>query len=105
MLTQKQKYSKNDVITVMTSLGQEIIGRFKSEENGYLTISNPRTLIQTEKGAAFSICVVMAGTNSDIEINQSAIAYRYNPDPDLVHDYESSVSGLLLPKKQQGIIT
>jgi hypothetical protein len=42
--------SIGEIVTIRTNAGEEIIGRFYSEDDKFITLNKPRALIPTQKG-------------------------------------------------------
>jgi hypothetical protein len=88
----KTSYKVGDVVTVKLISGEELVGKFESEDDKSLTLHYPLTLIATEKGlglqqflftaevarsytirhAAYSICVPTAKQFAESYSNQTS---------------------------------
>jgi len=53
-------YKKNQVVSVISNVG-EYVGKFISEDDGSITIGNPRMLISGEDGVGFARGVCVTG--------------------------------------------
>ena len=42
--------SIGEIVTIRTNAGEEIVGRFDSEDEKFITLSKPRALVPTQKG-------------------------------------------------------
>ena len=92
-------YEANQVVTLKTVYGEEIISRIESETATHYVLKKPLVLITTPNGglglapAAFSI----PGANS-IMLNKHAVALHGLTDTDIAGQYMEKTTGLTIVK-------
>ena len=79
------------------SSGEEFIGKVTDETAVSYTISNPRCLVQTERGLQFAPLMMLGELEGDVTVPKPLISSK--PNNSLLGQYESSISGIALPKK------
>ena len=100
MLLQKQTLPYIGVFKLNS--GEEFIGTVVEESMVSYTISKPRCLVQTDKGLQFAPLIMMADLEGTAVVPKPVITAA--PNPGLLTQYESLISGIALPAKS-GIIS
>ena len=87
-----------DVVTVLTALGTEYVGRLKTMDKNGITLSNPLLVTTNDKGIGFANCVAMTGTThpKHLLINLSQIVFVTETNEMVVKAWVESTSGLVL---------
>lgn len=89
-------YKANDTITVRTSAGEEIVGRFVEENDKTITLTKPLALMQTQQGIGLGPFAFTVDPQSKISLNKSAILFVHKTEKSMADQYIQSTSGLTL---------
>jgi len=86
-----------DVVTVLTSLGTEYVGRLQSMDKNGITLSNPLLVTTNEKGIGFANGVAMTGTThpKSLLINLTQIVFVTETNTMVEKAWQESTSGLV----------
>lgn len=87
----------NDVVAVMCNSG-EYVGKYKSEDDNVVTITDPRMVVSTQEGLGFAhgICVTGEADVSTVDIYKSSICFVTKVNEDLRKAYVKNTSGLIV---------
>lgn len=86
----------NDVVSVITGTG-EYVGKFQGQnEDGTVTLADPRLLIAQDGGVGFAKGVCMTGQLDTEEVVFRDYVYYTKTSDDFEKSYRSAVSGLVL---------
>lgn len=69
----EKKFSEGDVVTLKVISGEEILGRFVSEDMSSITISKPLMIAMTPKGPAMAPVMVTVNPETQLSFNKQAI--------------------------------
>ena len=89
----------NDVITVVTSLSTEYVGKFKKMDEIGITLEDPKLIAMSEKGMGFAGGIAMTG-NPDpkqVLINASQIVFVTETNEEVIKAYRQATSGIITP--------
>jgi len=87
----------NDVISVVSTVG-EFIGKFVSEEDGKITLKDPRMVVHGESGMGFARGLSMtSGEEADeCSFYTTNVVFVAEVHKDVVSSYREFTSGLIL---------
>ncbi len=87
----------NDIVTVLTSLGTEYVGKMSSMSANGITLANPLLVTTSDKGIGFANGVAMTGTKNPeaLLINLSQIVFVTETNEAVVKVWRQSTSGLI----------
>lgn len=86
----------NDVVTIKTVSGEEIVGRLvQSKANSFL-ISKPLVVMATQQGLGLGPLAFTINPDTKVEINSSAVLFMAKTDAEMAKQYASSTSGIQL---------
>ena len=88
----------NDVVTVVTSLGTEYVGKMKAMDTNGITLADPRLVTPSEKGLGFAAGIAMTGTMNPTQvlINIAQIVFITETNEQVVQAYRKATSGLVV---------
>ena len=86
---------KGEVVTVVTLAG-EFVGKFNKEGDGYISLDDPRMLVQNEQGVGFAhgICLTGKQNPDEVTFNQYVMVTPTNDQYEKA--YRQATSGLVL---------
>ena len=88
----------NDIVTVLSSLGTEYVGKFKSMDTNGIMLENPKLISMSEKGMGFAGGIAMTG-NPDpkqVLININQIVFVTETNEAVIKAYHQATSGLVV---------
>ena len=87
----------NDVVTVLSSLGTEYVGKFKSMDSLGLTLEDPKLITMSDKGMGFAGGIAMTGNPdpNQVLINLSQIVFVTETNEAVVKAYRQATSGII----------
>ena len=89
----------NDIVTVLSSLGTEYVGKFKSMDTNGIMLEDPKLVAMSEKGMGFAAGIAMTG-NPDpkqVLINLSQIVFVTETNDMVAKAYRQATSGIITP--------
>jgi hypothetical protein len=87
-------YKATDTITIRTTAGEEIVGRFVEEDANYVKITKPLALQATQQGIGLGPWVFTVDPVSTIKLNKSAIVFVHKTAKDMASQYVQATTGL-----------
>lgn len=89
------KYKAGDVVVLKVSTGEEVFGRFVSQEFNKITLAKPRTIVVTEKGVALAPYVRIGDPDAEYEFELAQIVTTIKAVKELADDYLASTSKIV----------
>jgi len=87
-------YKASDAVTVMTSGGSEVIGRFVEENNETITLEKPMVVMATQQGLGLGPFSFTINPSSKLKLNKSALLFVHKTDGEMAKQYLSSTSSI-----------
>lgn len=87
-------YKAGDTVTIKTTAGEEILGRFVEENDKAVTVNKPMTLMQTQQGIGLGPFAFTVDPQSKIALNKSAVLFVHKTEKSMADQYIQSTSGL-----------
>lgn len=87
-------YKAQDVVTVKTAAGEELVGRFIEENDKTITIQKPLALMATQQGIGLGPFSFTVSPDAKIKLNKEAILFVHKTDSDMAKQYMSSTTGI-----------
>lgn len=97
-------YEHGDIVTVYLQTGQEILGKFVSEDDNQTTITKPLTIAMGPKGAMFQTFTVTGDSEYDVQFKSNKIISVLKTRKDTADSYTQATSTIITPDKG-GLIT
>ena len=102
MLKQK-RYEENDIVTVVLTGGQELLGKFVSESGDYFIIKKPLTLVYG-KQISFQQFTVTGDSNNEVVLMADKIVSVLQTNSETTKAYTAATAGVIAPETK-GLIT
>lgn len=96
-------YKTGDTVSLKLTGGEEVVGRFDSENADGVTLSKPMMLIMQGQGLGLGPFMFSASHDSKFTLKSSAITCIVKTEKDLAKQYVSSTTGIALPQKGQNM--
>lgn len=77
--------------------GEELISKVVSESNDEYILSRPLQVIIGQSGLQFAPISVLIGNDDDHHVKKNSVVFEGKPGSKLVAQYESAISGIMLP--------
>lgn len=94
----EKKYSDGDVVTLKLSSGEEVIGKFVSEDMMCITLSKCLMIAMTAKGPAMAPILMTVDPDKDLTFNKNNITVITTSDKDIAAQYTTQTTGIAIPK-------
>lgn len=90
--------SKGSVVSVVTVAG-EYIGKLKEQDGEFVVLEDPHTISPNGQSIGFLPAVCMTGKQkpSEVKLNKSLVLLVIESQEEVVREYRSATSGLVLP--------
>ena len=85
-----------DVVTLKTIGGEEVIGRFVKEDAKTITLKKPMSLMMSQQGVGLGPFVVTVNPDIEIALNKNAILFTHKTDSEMAKQYMSSTTGIAM---------
>lgn len=89
-------YKQNDTVTLKTTAGEEIIGRFVEETDTKITLNKPMSIVVTQQGIGLGPFAFTINPDSKIKINKNVLLFVHKTDGEMAKQYVASTSGIQL---------
>lgn len=100
----KTTYTANDIVTIALMSGQEVLGKFTSEDDTTIVLNQPLTIAFGQQGAAFQTFTVSGDASGDVAFRQDKIVSVLKTNNETTEAYKSATSSIVLPEKQGLIV-
>ena len=104
MLLEKMRFDDGDVITIKLISGEEIIGKFISNDDQVLTLDKPLMLAMSQKGIGMAPVLVTVNPDTKLKFNRHAIMVQAHSDDEIAKQYVYQTTGIQ-PVSAGSIIT
>lgn len=103
MLFEKSKFSDGDVVTLKLSAGEEVIGKYISEDLSTITLEKVVMLAMSQKGIGMAPYVMTVNPDSKLNFNKSLVTVIAEPDKEIANQYVFQTTGIQ-PVTNVGIV-
>lgn len=94
----EKKYNEGDVVTLKLSSGEEVLGKFVSEDMMGITLSKCLMIAMTAKGPAMAPILMTVDPDKDLTFNKNNITVVTASDKDIANQYTTQTTGIAIPK-------
>lgn len=94
MLFEKSKFSDGDIISLKLITGEEVIGKFVSEDMVEMTLSKPLMLAMTSKGPAMTPVFMTVDPEKSFAFLRSAIIAKGPTVKEIADQYVYQTTGI-----------
>ena len=84
----------NDVVTIKTTGGDEIVARFVQEDDKTITVSKPLALMATPQGIGLGPFAFTIDPDAKLKINKSTTVFVAKTESQMASQYMTSTSGI-----------
>ena len=98
MLVEKT-YNSGDIVTVYLQTGQEILGKFVSEDDTSTVLTKPLTVAIGPQGAAFQTFTVTGDSENNVSFKTGKIISVLKTNEATSSSYIEATSGIIVPPK------
>lgn len=88
-------YKNGDVITIKLKSGEELVGKLEEENEQYIKVKTPLTLVATQKGIGLQPFLFTAKMDTSYRIKHDAITLITITKKDFADTYLQQMSGLV----------
>lgn len=85
----------NDVVTVVAISG-EYVGKFASQTDGTITLTDPRMLITNENGMGFAAGIAVTGKADPTRVTFGQYVFVVDTNAEVERAYLTAVSGIII---------
>jgi hypothetical protein len=103
-MLKENTYQSGDIVTLYLQTGQEILGKFVSEDTTSTVITKPLTIAMGPKGAAFQTFTVTGDSEKEVHFKSNKIISVLKTRKDTADSYTQATSTIITPDKG-GLIT
>jgi hypothetical protein len=96
-MLKEKTYNSGDIVTVYLQTGQEILGKFVSEDDSSTIIKKPLTVAIGPNGAAFQTFTVTGDSENEVSFKTGKIISVLKTNDATSTSYIEATSGLVLP--------
>lgn len=94
MLLQKSKFDEGDVISLKLITGEELLGKYVSEDMMEIVLAKPLVLALSKNGPAMAPIMMTADPDKDYAINKSAVITKALTDKGISDQYTYQTTGI-----------
>ena len=87
-------YKAQDTVTLKTTAGEEIIGRFVEENDSTITLQKPMAIMATQQGIGLGPFTFTINPDAKVAINKGALLLVHKTDSEMAKQYVSSTSNI-----------
>jgi hypothetical protein len=95
-MLKEKTYDSGDIVTLYLQTGQEILGKFVSEDDSSTTITKPLTIAMGPKGAAFQTFTVTGDSEKNVQFKSNKIISILKTRKDTADSYIEATSGIIV---------
>lgn len=96
MLFEKSKFSENDIVSLKLITGEEVIGKYVSEDMGEMVLSKPLMLAMTSKGPAMTPVFMTVDPDKSFGFLKTAIIAKGPTVKEIADQYTYQTTGIAL---------
>jgi ABC-type enterochelin transport system ATPase subunit len=98
-MLKEKTYNSGDIVTVYLQTGQEILGKFVSEDDTTTIIKKPLTVAIGPQGAAFQTFTVTGDSENDVSFKTGKIISVLKTNDATSSSYIEATSSIITPDK------
>ena len=94
MLLQKSKFDAGDIISLKLTSGEEIVGKFVSEDMMEIVLTKVVMLAMTQKGVGMAPYMITIDPDKEYAINKQAVIMKAHTDKEIADQYTYQTTGI-----------
>jgi hypothetical protein len=87
-------YKAQDVITIKSAAGEEIVGRFVEEDDKTITLEKPLAIMASGQGIGLGPFAFTINPAAKIKLNKSATLFTHKTDGEMAKQYMANTTGI-----------
>ena len=95
-MLKEKTYDSGDIVTVYLQTGQEILGKFVSEDDSSTVLTKPLTVAIGPKGAAFQTFTVTGDSEKNVSFKTNKIISVLKTNEETSSSYLQATTGLVV---------
>jgi hypothetical protein len=103
MLLEKTRFDENDVVTIKLMSGEEVIGKFVSDDEKHFILDRPLMLAMSQKGIGMAPILVTVNPETKLRFNKNAVIVAAHSDDEIAKQYIYQTTGIQ-PVTNGGIV-
>jgi len=88
--------SPNEVVTIKTQAGEEIVAKLVEETSTHYKVSRPMVLTMGPQGVGMMPYMITVGSDTDVPLNKNNVMVVLPTDKSAADQYTQSVTGIKL---------
>lgn len=89
-------YKEGDTVTLKTTGGEEVIGRYVKDDTTTITLKKPMSIVMGQQGVGLGPFAVTLNPDVQVAINKHATLFVHKTDGEMAKQYIASTSGIQL---------
>ena len=98
-MLKEKTYDSGDIVTLFLQTGQEILGKFVSEDDSSTVVCKPLTVAIGQKGAVFQTFTVTGDSENNVHFKQGKVISMLKTRKDTADSYTQATSTIITPDK------
>ena len=94
MLLQKSKFDQGDIVSLKLITGEELLGKYVSEDMMEITLSKPLMLAMTKNGPAMTPAMLTVDPEKDFAIAKNAVILKALTIKEIADQYTYQTTGI-----------
>jgi len=94
MLLQKSKFDAGDIISLKLTSGEEIVGKFVSEDMMEIVLTKVVMLAMTQKGVGMAPYMITIDPDKEYAINKQAVIMKAHTDKEIADQFTYQTTGI-----------
>jgi len=103
MLLEKRSFTDGDVVSIKLTSGEELIGKFVSEDDSTVKLDKTLMLAMSQKGIGMAPYMMTVNPDSKINVNKNLIIVIAESDKEIASQYVFQTTGIQ-PVSAGGIV-
>jgi len=95
-MLQDKTYGLNDTVTIRTTAGEELVGRFVAEDTHTITLKKVMAVIAHQQGVGLGQFCITINPDISVPFNKHSILFICRTDSEMAKQYISSTTGIQL---------
>jgi|TARA_B100000035_G_scaffold5957_1_gene5247 hypothetical protein len=89
-------FKSNDVITLRTTAGEELVARYSGETDDTISVTKPLALQASQQGIGLGPWVFTVDPKDTVKLNKSSILFTHKTEAGMANQYMEATTGLTL---------
>ena len=94
MLLEKTRFDENDTVSIKLVSGEEVIGKFISDDDKVITLEKPLMLAMSQKGIGMAPILMTVNPETKLKFNKSSVMIMAHSDDEIAKQYIYQTTGI-----------